>query len=111
MNEPVASAGPPQLAVTPEGRALPEVVGSMTVGLQPARMSDVRTHLVLIAHALENGAGYAPELGRPENLKKILDDILTYLARRFEDPKHESCTESCPDCLRSYDNRRIHGAL
>jgi DEAD/DEAH box helicase domain-containing protein len=25
--------------------------------------------------------------------------------------QHQDCDASCPDCLRSYDNRRIHGAL
>lgn len=83
----------------------------LQVGLQPARFKDVRIHRVFVADALENGAGYAPELGRPENLRTLLDDIATDLAARYGDVAHEVCTESCPDCLRSYDNRRLHGAL
>jgi DEAD/DEAH box helicase domain-containing protein len=83
----------------------------LQVGLQPARINDVRTHRIFIADALENGAGYAPELGRSENLKLLLDDILTDLRGRYESSSHAACTESCPDCLRSYDNRRLHGAL
>ncbi len=83
----------------------------LQVGLQPARINGVRTHRVFVADALDNGAGYASEIGRPENLKGILSDVLVDLAARFDDPQHRICTESCPDCLRSYDNRRLHGAL
>ena len=83
----------------------------LQVGLQPARSNGERTNRVFIADALENGAGYAPELGRTENLKGVLDDILDELASRYEARQHADCTESCPDCLRSYDNRWLHGAL
>ncbi|MGI8521549.1 MAG: DUF1998 domain-containing protein [Actinomycetota bacterium] len=83
----------------------------LQVGLQPARISEVRTHRVFLADSLENGAGYAPELGRSENLNQVLKDILGDLANRYEDDDHGICTESCPDCLRSYDNRWLHGAL
>src|SRR5262249_10532507 len=44
LNEPVASAGAPQLAVNPEGRAVPDVVGAMTVRVldqaEVVRMND-----------------------------------------------------------------------
>jgi DEAD/DEAH box helicase domain-containing protein len=83
----------------------------LQVGLQPARLKDVRTHRIFVADALENGAGYAPELGRSENLKRLLDDIHADLAARYEAADHAECTESCPDCLRSWDNRWLHGAL
>jgi DEAD/DEAH box helicase domain-containing protein len=83
----------------------------LQVGLQPARINDIRTFRVFLADALENGAGYAPELGRPEILQAVLEDILSDLASRFEGAAHAGCAESCPDCLRSYDNRRLHGAL
>lgn len=83
----------------------------LQVGLQPARIKDVRTHRIFVADALENGAGYAPELGRTENLKQMLDDVHSDLAQRYEAADHAECTESCPDCLRSWDNRRLHGAL
>lgn len=83
----------------------------LQVGLQPARTNETHTYRVFVADALENGAGYAPELGRPENLKRILDDIHLDLAERYDSVGHEDCSSSCPDCLRSYDNRRLHGAL
>ncbi len=83
----------------------------LQVGLQPARINEIRTHRVFVADALENGAGYASQLGRPENLRKVLADIHEDLAVRYEAESHQECTDSCPDCLRSYDNRRLHGAL
>lgn len=83
----------------------------LQVGLQPTRVNGIRTHRVFIADSLENGAGYAPELGRPEKLKQLLDDVLGPLTERYRAAAHAECTESCPDCLRSYDNRWLHGAL
>jgi DEAD/DEAH box helicase domain-containing protein len=83
----------------------------LQVGLQPVRINDVRTHRVFVADALENGAGYATQLGRPENLRRVLADIRGDLAARYESEAHQECSDSCPDCLRSYDNRRLHGAL
>jgi DEAD/DEAH box helicase domain-containing protein len=83
----------------------------LQVGLQPARVRDLRTCRIFVADALENGAGYAPELGRPDNLKQVLDELTGDLRDRFESAAHSICTESCPDCLRSYDNRGLHGAL
>ena len=91
--------------------ALDVQADELQVGLQPARINDVRTHRVFIADALENGAGYATQLGRPENLRKVLEDILGDLAAQYGAEAHQECTDSCPDCLRSYDNRRLHGAL
>jgi len=83
----------------------------LQVGLQPARVRDLGTCRVFVADALENGAGYAPELGKPEKLKQVLGELTGDLAQRFESPSHSICTESCPDCLRSYDNRGLHGSL
>lgn len=83
----------------------------LQVGLQPARVNDVRTYRVFIADSLENGAGYATQLGRGENLQRVLDDVCGHLAGRYQSQAHEDCSESCPDCLRSYDNRHLHGAL
>ena len=83
----------------------------LQVGLQPARINDVRTHRIFLADALENGAGYATQLGRGGNLQRVLADVRGDLAERYQSEQHSRCTESCPDCLRSYDNRRLHGAL
>ena len=81
------------------------------VGLQPARLNDLETRRIFLADRLENGAGYAPELAEPSQIKEVLEGILGDLTVEYESVAHSDCTESCPDCLRSWDNRRLHGAL
>lgn len=49
--------------------------------------------------------------GGRENLQLVLDDILTNMATKYEAENHATCSASCSDCLRSYDNRRLHGVL
>lgn len=83
----------------------------LVVGLQPVRRYDSPTYDIFVADALENGAGYASELGRTEVFRKLLEHTRHELTARWESAKHGICTSSCPDCLRSYDNRRLHGAL
>ena len=83
----------------------------LQVGLQPVRVDDVETRRLFLADRLENGAGYAPEVGRAESIKEILRGILTTLADQYDSPGHGDCTDACPNCLRSWDNRRLHGAL
>lgn len=86
--------------------------GEVDVGLQPVRVGGVRTHRIFIADSLENGAGYAVELARGGALGDVLDDILGPLRSQLEDPEHATtCSPSCPDCLRSYDNRSLHSLL
>ena len=52
------------------------------------------------------------ELGKPKVFARILDQARQELTTAWENPAHAGyCTVSCPDCLRSYDNRRLHGAL
>ena len=83
----------------------------LQVGLQPVRLGEFETRRIFLADRLENGAGYAPELARPENIHRILDGIVNELAADYESESHAVCSESCPDCLRSWDNRRLHGML
>lgn len=83
----------------------------LQVGLQPTRVGDFETRRVFLADRLENGAGYAPELSQGTHLKQVIEGILGDLADEYEASKHAECGESCPDCLRSWDNRRLHGAL
>ena len=83
----------------------------MQVGLQPAKIRDVVTRRIFLADRLENGAGYAPQIGQAENIEKVLDSILDELARQYDSKDHVDCVESCPDCLRSWDNRRLHTVL
>lgn len=86
--------------------------GEIDVGLQPIRNMGRRTHRIFIADHLENGAGYAAELARGAGLGDVLDDVLGAVRTGFEAPEHSAtCSPSCPDCLRSYDNRNLHGLL
>jgi DEAD/DEAH box helicase domain-containing protein len=64
---------------------------------------------VFLSDAHDNGAGYAAELGSAANIKAVLDAICNQLGpNTFEAPSHRDCSTSCPDCLRSWDNRRLH---
>ena len=86
----------------------------LQVGLQPWRTdADTITRRIFIADSLENGAGYARHLGSPDVLSRVIDTIATDIAERtIETPRHKAaCDSSCPDCLRSYDNRFIHPYL
>lgn len=84
----------------------------LIVGLHGKIINDVASAAIFISDALENGAGYAVELGAGDNFKKILESIESDLTSEWTHSDHASrCGSSCPDCLRSYDNRRIHGFL
>jgi len=83
----------------------------LTVGLQPRKVGDTRTASVYVADTLENGAGYAVELARGPRLRAVLEAILGTVADRWTAADHLSCDVSCPDCLRSWDNRRLHPLL
>ena len=80
------------------------------VGLQSVNTDTpgVRTHLIYLADSLENGAGYASYLGSdPAILESVLEGILAMDWARDRRHKDE-CAQSCPRCLRSYDNRFMH---
>ena len=84
----------------------------LRVGLQAARIDDQLTRRVFVADYLENGAGYAAHLARPEILASVLARMCTDLPMAFEADRHAlQCDSSCPDCLRSYENRRVHSML
>jgi DEAD/DEAH box helicase domain-containing protein len=85
----------------------------LVVDLSPFPAEGIPSARVFIADALDNGAGYAAELGRPDVFERLLADGRKRLTELFEgDERHrDSCMPSCPDCLRSWDNRRHHSAL
>jgi DEAD/DEAH box helicase domain-containing protein len=114
-----------RLAATEE---LDVAAPELDVGLHPSHVDTVRTARIFVADFLENGAGYATHLGRPEVLERVFYRILgepapvpapavvssppTPFRERMEQPAHaDLCTSSCPDCLRSYDNRLLHPVL
>ena len=99
------------LRVTAAQRILDIRVEELDVGLQPTRWKGQLTQRIFFADDLANGAGYATYLGRPDVLPRLLREAAT-LGREFAEPSHATeCTSSCPDCLRSYDNRWLHSAL
>ena len=83
----------------------------LVVGLQPRSAPGTRTATVYLADTLENGAGYAVELARPEHLEAVLTGILGPVADGWNTASHSACDASCPDCLRAWDNRHLHGSL
>ena len=68
---------------------------------------------IFIADSLENGAGYARHLGSPEVLRRVIEAVAKDIGEnKLESDRHKAaCDASCPDCLRSYDNRFIHPHL
>lgn len=67
---------------------------------------------VFLSDSIENGAGYAVELSEHTTFARLLSNAREGLLERFLDPAHRfTCLTSCPDCLRSWDNQRSHGAL
>ena len=84
----------------------------LEVGLQPARHRDTITARVFLADALDNGAGYALELGETTTLHRLLEQIRNDTGARLTSADHASaCSSSCPGCLRNYENRIHHWAL
>lgn len=85
----------------------------LIVDVSPRAIEGTLSARVFIADALDNGAGYASELGRPETFERILGEARNALTAQYEgDARHSAvCMPSCPDCLRSWDNRRHHSSL
>lgn len=83
----------------------------ITVGLQSRRMDSVISAGIYLADTLENGAGYASELGHPDRLLAVVARIADSLGASWQEEPHVACDSSCPDCLRSYDNRHLHPSL
>lgn len=80
----------------------------LVFGLHPQRDGSMQ---VFLADALDNGAGYAAEIGTATNFEKLLSDTRLSLRGLWSEKGHANCNSSCLDCLRSYDNSRLHGLL
>lgn len=89
----------------------------LEIGLQPTRLRSGAgaagvTRRIFLADRLENGAGYCRLLGEPARLERVLDRIVDEIGERLRQDGHAgTCDSSCLDCLRSYDNRRLHPLL
>ena len=79
--------------------------GELEVGLHPNPDGSMS---IFLADALDNGAGYAAEIADSENFSRLLSDERKNLTGDWTSEDHVSCTSSC---LRSYDNRQLHGSL
>jgi DEAD/DEAH box helicase domain-containing protein len=84
----------------------------LDIGLQPYPSEHGLARRIFIADSLENGAGYATHLGKPDVLDATLRRVFEQLQPKWEAERHaRECGASCPDCLRNYDNRRLHPYL
>lgn len=84
--------------------------GELTAGVQPRTVSAHQTALAYLADTLENGAGYAVELGGGL-IEEVLRTLVGPVADAWREVGHNGCDSACPDCLRSWDNQRFHGML
>lgn len=91
--------------------ALDVDASELAVGLQPRVVNGERTQAVYVADTLDNGAGYAIELSSRTSMEAVLAEIRGAMANVWESVGHEGCDSSCPDCLRSWDNRFVHPLL
>lgn len=83
----------------------------MQSGLQHLLTKGEPTARVFLADSLDNGAGYAVEIAKADNFEALLKQTKETLRERYEAQDHTICSTSCPDCLRSWDNQRLHGVL
>jgi DEAD/DEAH box helicase domain-containing protein len=82
----------------------------LEVGLQPWRTDHGLSRRLFIADRLDNGAGYSMRLATVA-LERALEHATSGIAEKWEAVRHLQCDTSCPDCLRNYENRRLHPNL
>jgi DEAD/DEAH box helicase domain-containing protein len=75
------------------------------------RHSDMKTARLFIADAHANGAGYSVQIGQKVEFEKILNEIEESFGVGWLDESHSKCSTSCPDCIRSFNNRNLHPLL
>ena len=93
----------------------------LEAGIQPFAESDGRLSArIFLADVLENGAGYARQIGRPGVLSSLLRGLLERpdpegghpFGRGLVEPGHSGdCLTSCYHCLREYQNMGLHPLL
>jgi DEAD/DEAH box helicase domain-containing protein len=76
-----------------------------------AKHPDLSTAQLFLADSHANGAGYSIEISTNTSFSKILNLLETDYEGKWNSAKHSMCTTSCPDCLRSYNNRSNHYLL
>lgn len=84
----------------------------LKVGEHSFKTNGIQTAQIFIADTLDNGAGYAAKLVESAVLTEIFNHLNDVVRPRLESDFHRSmCDSSCPDCLRSYNNRSVHSML
>jgi DEAD/DEAH box helicase domain-containing protein len=76
-----------------------------------AKHQDLSTAQLFLADSHANGAGYSVEIGSDKSFAEILRLLETDYEVKWTGKMHSQCTTSCPDCLRSYNNRSSHNLL
>jgi DEAD/DEAH box helicase domain-containing protein len=71
----------------------------------------MKTARLFIADAHANGAGYSVQIGQKVEFEKILNEIEESFGVGWLDESHSKCSTSCPDCIRSFNNRNLHPLL
>jgi len=86
--------------------------GELQLGYQRVRGDEGSLfEQIYISDKLDNGAGYADKLSEPEQIDLILGFIKDQTKQDWEGLAHQKCDSSCHNCLRTYENRRVHGKL
>src|SRR5206468_8852409 len=89
----------------------------LKVGLRVVREATGQvTGQVFISDSLENGAGYSSRLGRPAEMRNLLEYVTGVSSpdfyAHFVSPRHSNeCQTSCPDCVRDFSNLAFHNIL
>ena len=83
----------------------------LRAGTQIYRLPSCVTEQIFLADALENGAGYVRTVANPEAFEELLREHFDSVVGAWLNEDHSDCDTSCPDCLRSYNNRMIHHLL
>jgi DEAD/DEAH box helicase domain-containing protein len=76
-----------------------------------AKISDLSTAQLFLADSHANGAGYSVEIAASDSFTEVLRLLETDYEAKWTGTSHKQCTTSCPDCLRSYNNRSNHNLL
>jgi DEAD/DEAH box helicase domain-containing protein len=84
----------------------------LEIGLQPFPVESEIALRVFVNDSSDNGAGYSTRLAEHDVMANVFARIAGELTTTFEDEDHATeCDASCPDCLQSYENRRLHAYL
>lgn len=81
------------------------------IGTQKYRTPTCVTSQAFLSDTLENGAGYARRLFNEGRLRGLVKRHYDVVSEQWSSTSHADCDRSCPDCLRNYENRFIHGNL